>query len=328
MKDFYEWQSGLSGKIEEVNDTLLKNIYTEQDELYEMSRYTIDAGGKRFRPLLTILSFEISSREPYQKILELSAGYELIHTASLIHDDIIDGSSLRRGRSTVNAKYGINNAIVVGDYLFAKAYELGSRYGPAVSKIMADAASLLAEGQILEAVNLANLSMDEYTYYEIIKKKTAMFFSACALGATHVAGADPVTQKNLTDFAYNLGMAFQITDDIIDVVGNEQKMGKPSFVDLEHNAITIPVIVALKQSSESDKSKLRQILTEGTAKEEDKDLMKDILVRSGSIDYSFSVAKRYTENALKSLQMTDRSADLDLLVDLATIVIDRISQLE
>ena len=261
MKDFYEWQTGLSGKIEEVNETLLKNIYTEQDELYEMSRYTIDAGGKRFRPLLTILSFEISSREPYQKILELSAGYELIHTASLIHDDIIDGSSLRRGRPTVNAKYGINDAIVVGDYLFAKAYELGSRYGPAVSKIMADAASLLAEGQILEAVNLANLSMSEDTYYEIIKKKTAMFFSACALGATQVAGADPMTRKNLTDFAYNLGMAFQITDDIIDIVGNEQKMGKPSFVDLEHNAITLPVIVALKQGTASDSAKLRQILT-------------------------------------------------------------------
>ncbi|MCL4358871.1 MAG: polyprenyl synthetase family protein, partial [Candidatus Thermoplasmatota archaeon] len=117
-------------------------------------------------------------------------------------------------------------------------------------------------------------------------------------------------------------------DDIIDIVGNEQKMGKPSFVDLEHNAITIPVIVALKQGTASDSAKLRQILTEGSVNESDKDIMKDILVRSGSIDYSFSVARKYTENALKSLQMTDRSADLDLLVDLATIVIDRISQLE
>lgn len=327
MKDFFEWQSGLSSKIEEVNQTLLKNIHTEQEELYDMSRYSIDAGGKRFRPLLTILSFEISCREPYQKILDLSAGYELIHTASLIHDDIIDGSSLRRGRPSVNAKFGINNAIVVGDYLFAKAYELGSRYGPTVSKIMADAASLLAEGQILEAVNLGNLAMNEDTYYEIIKKKTAMFFSACALGATYVAGSDPITQKNLTDFAYNLGMAFQITDDIIDVVGNEKKMGKPSFVDLEHNAITIPMIIALRNAEKRDADKLRKILTTGSADEQSKNELKEILVSSGSIDYSFSVAKKYIENALKSLQMTDRSSDLDLLVDLATIVINRIDEL-
>jgi geranylgeranyl pyrophosphate synthase len=327
MKDFFEWQSGLSSKIEEVNQTLLKNIYTDQDELYEMSRYSVDAGGKRFRPLLTILSFEISSREPYQKILDLSAGYELIHTASLIHDDIIDGSSVRRGRPSVNAKYGINNAIVVGDYLFAKAYELGSRYGPAVSKIMADAASLLAEGQILEAVNLGNLSMNEDTYYDIIKKKTAMFFSACALGATYVAGSDLITRKNLTDFAYNLGMAFQITDDIIDVVGNEKKMGKPIFVDLDHNAVTIPMIIALRSSDRNDAARLREILSSGSSDEQSKNDLKDILVRSGSIDYSFSVAKKYTESALRSLQMTDRSADLDLLVDLATIVINRIDEL-
>ncbi|MCL5782437.1 MAG: polyprenyl synthetase family protein, partial [Candidatus Thermoplasmatota archaeon] len=150
MRDFLEWQSGLHGKVDEVNQRLMEAVHTDQEDLYRMSLYTIEAGGKRFRPLLTILAYEISCDQPYNKILDLAAGYELIHTASLIHDDIIDNASVRRGRPTVNSVDGLANAIVVGDYLFAKAYELGSRYGATVSKIMADASSRLAEGQTLE----------------------------------------------------------------------------------------------------------------------------------------------------------------------------------
>ncbi len=130
LGDFLEWQKNLSTKIEKINARLLETVYCEQEELYSWARYTIEAGGKRFRPLLTILAYEIGCDRPYESILDLAAGYELIHTASLIHDDIIDNASFRRGLPTLNVKIGVNNAIVVADYLFAKAYELGSRYGP------------------------------------------------------------------------------------------------------------------------------------------------------------------------------------------------------
>lgn len=324
MKSFFEWEMGLHGKVEEVNEVLLQNIYTSQQELFRMSKYVIEAGGKRFRPLLTILAYEISSSESYRKILDLAAGYELIHTASLIHDDIIDNSKVRRGVPTLNYSEGESNAIVVGDYLFAKAYELGSRYGPVVSKIMADASSNLAEGQILEATNLGNLNLDEIIYLEIISNKTAKFFGACAEGATTAAGAPEEVRNNLTSFAYNLGMAFQVTDDIMDIVGDQRKMGKPVLADIGHEAITLPSIYALKHSSAQQRDTLRNALTgkEQVPAEE----IKSIFMETGSIDYSFQKAKSFIGKALNSLGKTERSADLDLLMELALIVIDRIEE--
>ena len=326
MKIFYEWQSGLVNKINDINERLLKTIETEQKYLYSMSRYTIEAGGKRFRPLLTVLSYEISTDKPYENIIDLAAGYELIHTASLIHDDIIDNSSYRRGRKTLSEKEGINNAIVVGDYLFAKAYELGSRYGKEVSKIMADASSRLAEGQILEAENIGNLKMDIHTYTEIIKNKTAHFFAACSEGATIAANADVQVSHNLREFSFNMGMAFQITDDILDIVGNEKAMGKPTMVDLNHDIVTLPIIYALKNANERDRNKIINILT-GKSREPDfKDVFKEILFETGALDYSFKIAKEYIMKSVTNLNNIGKSDNVNLLMDLALIVIDRINE--
>ena len=326
MKNFYEWQYGLRDKINEVNSRLLESIKTDQNYLFDMAKYTIDAGGKRFRPLLTILSYEISCYEPYEKILDLAAGYELIHTASLIHDDIIDKSKYRRGRETLYSRDGIDNAIVVGDYLFAKAYELGSRYGTEVSKVMADGSSHLAEGQIIEALNIGNLLLDIETYNNIIKNKTAYFFSACAEGATIAGRADKTVRKKLSDFAFNMGMAFQITDDILDIVGNEKEMGKPTMVDLNHDVITLPIIHALSHVDSADMKILVSIL-HGQYKETDyKIKFRDLLFKSGSLEYAFKIAKDYILRSVENLNGIGRSEDLGLLMDLALIVVDRINE--
>lgn len=326
MRDFLDWSIGLHGKVDEVNQRLMLAIRTGQEDLYRMSRYTIEAGGKRFRPLLTILAYEISCEEPYSNILDLAAGYELIHTASLIHDDIIDNAATRRGRPTLNNVDGIENAIVVGDYLFAKAYELGSRYGTVVSKIMADGSSRLAEGQILEAVNLGNLDLTEETYLEIISNKTARFFEACALGATEAARASKETSLALSKFAYNLGMAFQVTDDILDIVGDAGKLGKPTFTDLRHSAITLPLIYTLRKVDEEERMRIKDKLLSGPDDKFDLEL-KNRMVQTGAIDYSFTVAKDFSEQALDALKNTGKSPDLNLLMELAMIVIERIEEL-
>jgi geranylgeranyl pyrophosphate synthase len=325
MKSFLEWELSLSEKIEDVNKRLHESIYTEEEALLRMAKYTLEAGGKRFRPLLTIIAYRIASGKDYHDILDLAAGYELIHTASLIHDDIIDKSDLRRGRETLHVKDGIDNAIVVGDYLFAKAYELGSRYGAVVSKIMADASSRLAEGQILEAENLGNLELTEETYLRIISRKTAFFFAACAEGAAVAANCDVLLRKSLTDFAYNLGMAFQVTDDILDIVGNEAVLGKPVLVDIKHSAITLPIIYALKNSQENKRIMLEQSL-KGKVQDGDFDL-KAYFLETGSIDYSFRMARGYITRAVDALKNTGTSPDIDLLMELALIVIERIEEL-
>ncbi|WP_393970930.1 polyprenyl synthetase family protein [Oxyplasma meridianum] len=325
MKSFLEWEMSLSEKIEDVNRRLQVSIYTEEEALFSMAKYTLEAGGKRFRPLLIIIAYSIASGKDYKDILDLAAGYELIHTASLIHDDIIDKSELRRGRETLHVKEGVDNAIVVGDYLFAKAYELGSRYGAAVSKIMADASSRLAEGQILEAKNLGNLELTEETYLKIISKKTAFFFAACAEGAAVAANCNALLRKSLTDFAFNLGMAFQVTDDILDIVGSEEKMGKPVLVDIKHSAITLPIIYALRNSDEKNRIALEESL-QGKDHGDDFDL-KSYFLKTGSIDYSFKMARSYIERAMEALKKTGTSPDINLLMELALIVIERIEEL-
>lgn len=322
MKSFYDWQSNLQAKILQINDRLVKSVYTTQADLYEMARYTIDSGGKRFRPLLTILVFSMISDKPYEDILDLAAGYELIHTASLIHDDIIDGAEIRRGRLTLNKRYGLQNAIVVGDYLFAKAYELGSRYGPAVSKIMADGSSRLAEGQTIEYMNRGNLYLSEKTYLDIIAGKTAHFFEACARGSSVAAGGSPEITDFVSLFAFNLGMAFQITDDILDFISTEDREGKPTFNDIKENIMTLPLIRSI--SLGGTESRVINILKNGGPVSE----MKEVLLKDGSIEYSFDVASKYIQTAISYLRKTEKSPNIDTLMDLAMIVIDRISSLK
>ncbi|MCW6168432.1 MAG: polyprenyl synthetase family protein [Thermoplasmatales archaeon] len=326
MTDFQEWQSGLHGIVSEINKRLLESIDTTQKDLSRMAKYTIEAGGKRFRPLLTVLAYEISCDKPFEDILDLAVGYELIHTASLVHDDIIDAANSRRGKPSLNAIDGINNAIVVGDYLFAKAYELGSRYGPEVSRIMANGSTHLAEGQITEAMNLGNLEISEDTYFDIISNKTARFFEACALGATTAANASESIALNLKDFAYNLGMAFQVTDDILDVVGDTKKIGKPTFTDFRHNAITLPLIHAISKSGDDFKEELRHGEQTNDSASENK--IREKIIETGSIDYSFSVAKKFTNKALNALKDTGKSPDLALLVELGMSVMERIDEMQ
>ncbi|EQD80649.1 Polyprenyl synthetase, partial [mine drainage metagenome] len=154
MNDILLLNAGLNKRIEQINRRITEILASESPELDEMARYTSLAGGKRLRPLMAILAFQISSEfEDTQRILDLAIAYELIHTASLVHDDIIDGASMRRGKPSLNDKYGMGNAIVVADYLFAVAYGIGSKYGEKISSIMAKAATKLAEGQIDESVN-------------------------------------------------------------------------------------------------------------------------------------------------------------------------------
>ncbi|MCL4334610.1 MAG: polyprenyl synthetase family protein [Candidatus Thermoplasmatota archaeon] len=322
MKSFYDWQSNLQAKIYQINERLVQSIYTSQSDLYDMARYTIDSGGKRFRPLLTILVYSMISDKPYEDILDLAAGYELIHTASLIHDDIIDRSDMRRGRPTLNKRFGVENAIVVGDYLFAKAYELGSRYGPVVSKIMADGSSRLAEGQTLEFLNRGNLYLSENTYLEIIAGKTAHFFEACARGSSVAAGGSAEITDYVSLFAFNLGMAFQITDDILDFISTEDREGKPTFQDIRENVMTLPLIRSI--SKDGNSGKILDLLKNGGSVSD----LKEVLLKDGSIEYSFDTASRYIKNAISYLRKTEKSPNIDTLMDLAMIVIDRISSLK
>ena len=324
MKDIREWELSLADKIFIINNRLIEVVSSVESHLDSMAKYTIEAGGKRVRPILTLLSYSVAGNGGYEDAIDLAVSNELVHTASLIHDDVMDKSDLRRGRETLFHKYGIYNAIVVGDYLFTKGFELASQYGQEVAKVLAWGASKLAEGQVREYFNMGNLEMSEDTYIRIISDKTANFFAACAKAAAMAGGASKEIQQDMHNFAYQMGLAFQITDDILDIVGDQSETGKPIFNDLKQSTITLPIIYALARDGERG-GEFRKILTSNIPAEERNKRIKEALANTGALDYSFERAKYHSEKSIEYLGKTGKSPSLDTLMDLSLLVIDRVS---
>jgi octaprenyl-diphosphate synthase len=324
MSEVLKLNVELSGKLDLINKRIEEVLKSDNEMLNEMSLYTVQAGGKRLRPLIVLLVYEINSNEPVEKAIDLAVAYEIMHCASLIHDDIIDEAEERRGQLCLYKKYGIGNAIVTGDYLFSIAYKIGASYGVDVSNVVALAAQKLAEGQIEESMNLGNFDISEKTYFNIIRNKTAFFFGAGAKTAAMISDSEEKDQENMFNFAYNVGMAFQVADDILDIVGKEEIIGKTPFTDIKHSALTLPMIYALKNGKKDGIELLKGVLT---GKDYDIDSIiktKQFLIESGAVDYSIGVAKKFIDSAIESERMAGKSPNIQTLFEIAYSVISRI----
>lgn len=324
MSEILNLSMDISGKIDKINDRIREVILSDNDRLTEMASYTFASGGKRLRPLIILLVYEINTQEPVDYAMNLAVAFEIMHSASLIHDDIVDEAEERRGMPSLYKKFGLSDAIVTGDYLFSVAYRIGASYGREISEVVAIAAKKLAEGQIEESSNLGNFNLDEETYMRIISNKTALLFASGAKSAAILAGSDTDEIQNMHDFAYNIGMAFQIADDILDIVGKEEYTGKPPFTDMKHSALTLPMIYALKHSSDKEKKKLTDVLS---GKKTDKDAIeaaKEMLINTGSVDYCIKVANSFIDRAIESQKQAKLSPNLQTLFEIAYSIVSRV----
>jgi octaprenyl-diphosphate synthase len=215
-----------------VNETLQRVIHSDVDVLREASAHIVTSGGKRLRPQMALLAYMAVGGQEVQAAVPLAAAVEMVHTATLVHDDINDHSLTRRGKITVHARWGRTFALLTGDYLFTKVYELMAPYGADYNVIMADACIKLVEGETLQAAAAKAGTMDRATYKEIISRKTASLFEAAARMGAMLGGGDQTAVDGLADYAYNLGLTFQIVDDILDIVGDPETLGKPVGADL------------------------------------------------------------------------------------------------
>jgi geranylgeranyl pyrophosphate synthase len=213
-------------------DQLLKSIVnSDVDVLRDASRHILEAGGKRVRPRLTLLSYEAAGGKDIERVVPVAAAVELVHTATLVHDDINDHGSLRRGRPTVNARWGRTFALLTGDFLFTKVYELMAPYQD-LNIVFATATVALVEGETLQAAAAKSGQLDRETYTRIIAKKTASLFAAAAKLGGMVANAPKEHIDALEQYGFNLGLAFQIIDDILDLIADSQKLGKTAGIDV------------------------------------------------------------------------------------------------
>ena len=279
-------------------------------------------GGKRLRPLLFFICAKSNGIFSLERTLPLAAAIELIHTASLVHDDILDQSKIRRGIATSNAKYGAQIAVLIGDYLFAKAFQLvaENRYGDEVALVLSKLVRDLCIGEITQDRSLFQMpTLTEY-YYKI-RMKTAVFLASCCRLGGIVSELDKNEVDSLTDYGINLGLAFQITDDLLDFFGDTNITGKALGGDLKSGVITLPVIRALEVSHQS--KRLCELVTNQNITESNISEAINIIKKSDSLEYCNIRAFTHIEAARISLSNLIDSSVTHILEKIATFVVDR-----
>jgi len=290
--------------------------------LYKASRHLIEIGGKRIRPTLLTLSHNALNTEgDLNEILPAAIAVELIHTATIIHDDILDRSSLRRGARTVNAKWGDDVALIAGDLIFSRAFGLiSSLENKRVSEAIYYACRKLAEGQVLESMHTGDVKMTEEVYLEIIERKTASLFEACTRCGAILGGGNKKEVEALAKYGFLLGVGFQMTDDVLDISSGELKLGKPVGVDVGLGKPTFVILHALKVASERERRVLERTINHNNSSVKDIKKALEIIKGTNSIEYAFKRAKSFIsrgKDELKGLKSSNAKDGLLLIADYA-----------
>ncbi|HHW07383.1 MAG TPA: heptaprenyl diphosphate synthase [Clostridia bacterium] len=315
-----EFLNGIKSDLKIVESRLAEYVQSSSPLLTKASLHLFKAGGKRLRPAFALLAGKCCGGS-LERLLPLAVALELIHMASLVHDDVIDNSLTRRGIPTVKAQWGDKVSLHTGDYLFAKSLLLIAQYKNfRIAKILADVSVEMCLGEIQQIVTAFDLNQSLRDYFYRIKRKTAMLISAsCQLGAV-ASNADPVLERSLTKYGHYLGMAFQITDDILDIVADEDELGKPVGSDLRQGIITLPTIYALKHSKDAEQ--LAAIISNRQKTNRDIETAIAIIKECGAIEYSFNIAQAYIKKAkteLKNIPSPDHRETLTRLADFVQV---------
>ena len=254
------FQSHLEDDLARVNVVINKAVMSDVALISQIGQYIISAGGKRLRPIMTILSGKVLGYDNEQ-LYSLAAMVEFIHTSTLLHDDVVDESDLRRGRSTANNMFGNAAAVLVGDFLYTRAFQLMVHTkNMRILEVMADATNIIAEGEVMQLMNIGNTDISEAEYLQVIQYKTAKLFEAAAQVGALLAKATPEQERALKDYGMHVGTAFQIIDDILDYSGDPEQIGKNVGDDLAEGKPTLPLIYLMRQGSEQAAKDVRHAL--------------------------------------------------------------------
>lgn len=312
----------VAGDLQALDGLLRHELATDDPFIGELVGHVLATRGKMVRPALALLSAAAFGGADQQR-LWLAGTVELIHMASLIHDDIIDAADTRRGTSTVNMLWGNQVAVLLGDYLFATAFDLVGRIRhPGVAPAIAMAAVSMSQAEI-QAIKIGREPYsDESTYYSIIEGKTARLFSAACRAGALIAGAPGAGADALAEFGLQWGMSFQITDDTLDLIGDRQELGKPVGSDADLGKVTLPVIAALRQAPEPDRQRMRALLR-GPAGDGHHAELRALVDRYGGVRHAMEAARAHADRAAAAIEGLPASRAKTSLIDLAAFVVVR-----
>lgn len=308
--------------MKDVNALILEHMQSDVPLIPQLASYLIASGGKRLRPLLTLATSQLISEttEPAQG---LAAAVEFIHTATLLHDDVVDGSEQRRGQKAANLVFGNQSSVLVGDYLFSKAFQLmvQSKSLEAL-RTLSDAAAVIAEGEVMQLQYQGNLDLTWETYLEIIGAKTAALFAAACEVSAYVNNK-PELAKPLYDYGYNLGIAFQIADDILDYDGQEARLGKDKGDDFYEGKLTAPVLFALEKASDDEMGFWKRTLEENIFREGDFETAAELVFKYNGAEQSKDIANTYIQKAQEALSGFQDNLLKETLLNLPTEILHR-----
>jgi octaprenyl-diphosphate synthase len=289
----------------------------------QISGYIIGAGGKRIRPRLVLLFAEALGFEGPQRY-ELAAIVEFIHTATLLHDDVVDESALRRGRATANAMFGNAASVLVGDFLYSRAFQMMvSVNSMRVLDVLADATNVIAEGEVLQLMNMHDPDLAVADYLRVIRFKTAKLFEASARLGAVLAGAAPALEESCAEFGRSLGTAFQLVDDLLDYEGNSNELGKNVGDDLREGKPTLPLLVAMERGDAAQRALIRHAIEEGELQKLPEIL--GIVRDTGALDATRQAAQAEADKARATLDSLPASRAKDALLELCVRAIHRVS---
>lgn len=308
---------------EAVEKNLIDNLDSDVEMVNKVASYVFESGGKRLRPVFMILSSLMCGYSGGRSVA-LSGVVEYIHTATLLHDDVIDGAKYRRGRESANNVFGNDITVLCGDFLYSRAFMNLVQDGDSrIQMILAVAARTMSEGEVFQLIKTADVKITMDDYLKIINSKTAVLFSSCCEIGAILGGMPEEKQVALRNFGKTLGIAFQMADDILDYLGDPEKTGKKPGTDLNEGKITLPIITLLENATDEEQRKVRGIIVDERATEENLNYILDLMHRYDVKAKSEMVVDRYIQEAKKNLEMFDNSPYREALDFLADYMVAR-----
>lgn len=311
----------IGADMKAVDAVIRKRLYSEVVLVRQVAEYIISSGGKRMRPALVLLAAG-AMRYEGQDHHEMAAVIEFIHTATLLHDDVVDESDMRRGRNTANAMFGNAASVLVGDFLYSRAFQMMVEVDDMrIMKVLSDATNVIAEGEVLQLMNCHDANVDEARYMQVIHYKTAKLFEAAAQLGAILGKASPDTEAALAAYGMHLGTAFQLVDDVLDYSGQEAETGKHIGDDLAEGKPTLPLIYVMQQGTPEQAACVRKAIEEGGR--DDFPAVLEAIRNSGALQYAQTRATEEAELSKRAIQHLDESSFKNALLQLAGFAVER-----
>ncbi len=294
-------RSLLSNDLEAVNGQILARMESPVDLIPDLAGHLINSGGKRIRPMLTLAAARLFDYDGDDHI-KLAAAVELIHGATLLHDDVVDASALRRGAETANTIWGNKESVLVGDYIFSSAFELMvAAKNLNVLQVLSRASGVIAEGEVLQLATQKNIETTYEMYIAVVSAKTAALFAGASQAGALIAGADEKSEAALNNYGHNLGVAYQLIDDALDYAGFEADLGKTVGDDFREGKMTLPVVYAVARAKPDEASFWRRVISDGHQEAGDFDRACELMARDDAIADTITCARKYADRALADL---------------------------